>query len=83
MSAPSLLSPWFVVFKLSDFNFEAAGYKEVVYYQSVEEGDASFTKEPKRAMLFATIQQASRIASSEGARVMVLTSKEDADEFAR
>ena len=83
MSAPSILSPWFVVFDLvqaQDTDHE----NELVYYQS------EYSKTPHKlsgdksyAMIYHNLAAASRTAESEAAMVRVLTTKEEAKEFDR
>jgi len=90
MSFPTVLSPWFVVQR---FNWgDETGHNgppidpHMEYYTSAEDdlsGPALFFNDPKRAMIFASLQQSTRVALSEGAHVRVLTSKEEADEFGR
>lgn len=88
MSFPTTLSPWFVVQRIGcECNPAAGGVCEcggaMEYYTNADEGTTIFQFDPRRAMLFMSLAQASRVALSEGAEVRVLATKEEADEFGR
>lgn len=86
MSFPTALSPWFVV--LREHRGPTTYDDDVIlgqeYYTAVDGGaSTAFQSDPKRAMLFMSLQAASRVAAAEGAWVRVLTTKEEAAEFGR
>lgn len=88
MSFPTTLSPWYVVQRLGcDCNVAQAGVCEcggiMEYYTNADEGKTLFQSDHRRAMLFMSLAQASRVAASEGAEVRVLATKEEAAEFGR
>ena len=75
MSAPTLLSPWYVVcYPFVD---------PPMYYTSYEESEKAFRDDPKRAMLFMSLHAAARVAEAEGAEVLVIYSKDQLKEFGR
>jgi hypothetical protein len=82
VSYPTLLGPWFVVQRLyyAESDERLLG---VEYYQHPTEGEECWTRDKRSALLFMSIQQASRIASAETAEVRALTTKEEAKEFDR
>lgn len=76
MSNPTLLSPWYLVQKLSGSDME--------YFQATEkEGDPHFTKKKKEATLFMSLHAASRVALAEVAEVRVLFDSTQVREFGR
>lgn len=83
MSFPTLLSPWYVVQKMKSDGTISGDYLGLEYYTSQEEADRSFQTDPRKAMLFMSLPAAARVASSEGAEIRVLTSKEEANAFGR
>jgi hypothetical protein len=78
MSFPTPLSPWFVVQRLRPLDGDG-----LEFYRSTDEGMGMFDPSPEQAMLFTNLFSASRVAHSEVAHIRLLTSKEDAKEFAR
>lgn len=84
MSYPTILGPWYVVQRLvSNAHRREVEAEFIEYYTSMEEGEETWTPDTKRAMIFMSLHSAVRVAAAEGAHVRVLTSKEEADEFAR
>ena len=79
MSYPTVLSPWFVVYR------EGKKPGEIEYYRRPEnERDIDlFTELHGLAMTFTSLQSADRVAASEGAMIRVLRNKDDAKEFGR
>ena len=80
MSYPTTLSPWYVVYRPSK--------KDTEYYRSPEgtteaEDKILFTESKRTALLFTHLQSAARVATSEGARIRVLVTREEAEEFGR
>lgn len=83
MAHPTTLSPWYVVQKLKQAEYHD-DVAEILYYAAPEEGVTGlFTDLRSRALIFTSIQSASRVAAAEGAEVRVLTTKEESAEFGR
>lgn len=82
MTLPSLHSPWFVVQRVVGLDcMDSDAYVE--YYTSMEDDEKTFSSDAKRAMLFAALTSASRVAEAEGAEIRVLRNEADAKEFGR
>ena len=79
MSYPTVLSPWFVIFR------QRLIPGDIEFYRSPNEADDTeiFTQQRAMAMLFTNIQSAARVAASERAMIRVLVDKEGAKEFGR
>ena len=82
MSYPTVLGPWYVVQRMKSDGTISGDYVGMEYYTMADE-ETMWTEDKKRAMIFATLQQASRIAESEVAEVRVLMCKAEAEEFDR
>ena len=86
MTFPTVLSPWFVVQRITpgDRQLDTGEFLE---YYTAHEGDDSvagvFMTNAKYALLFTGLQSAARVAAAEGAHIRVLTTKEEAEEFGR
>lgn len=79
MSYPTPLGPWFIVQRLRYDDVDKLLGME--YYQSSEDGDEMWVTNKKQALIFSSLQHASRVASSENAEVRVLSSRDEAKEF--
>lgn len=79
MSYPTTLSPYYVVYR------PGSKLGTLEYYRSpADTADTKlFTEQRGLAMLFTNLNSAARVATSEGAEIRVLFSKEDAEEFGR
>lgn len=82
MSYPTVLAPWFVVFRIFYSVMDDSGFHRV-YYSVNEEDNPVWTELPKNAMLFMSLHSATRIAQAEGtgAEIRALASKNDLAEF--
>jgi hypothetical protein len=79
MSFPTVLSPWYIVQQQVEGERGLEG--GTVYYRNDPEGAGTWTSHASMAMLFMSLQAASRIAHALGAEVRVLTTKEDLAPF--
>jgi len=82
MMHPTLLSPWYVVFK----HGVEKGELKVTYYRSpaeVTETDPNVFTDPKHAMLFMSLQTACRVANAADGLVRVIYDKDTLKEFGR
>lgn len=85
MSYPTVLGPWYVIFRIRDDGTASGDYKPPEYYTAMEESETNdpFQPNKKIALLFTSLQSAARVADAEVAEVRVLYSKEHAEEFSR
>ncbi len=80
---PSVLSPWYVVQRLQDSYTPSMEYfVSPESSKEVEEAN-SFTPDKRRAMLFQTLQSATRVAEAADADIRVLYDKKHMKEFNR
>jgi hypothetical protein len=90
MSAPSTLSPWYVVFRESKVATEPH-YSELLWYQSEYSDDKdenglvyTFSPNKKGALILHNLASASRIAKAQpGGMIRALTTEAEAEEFDR
>jgi hypothetical protein len=87
VSFPTIMGPWYVVqrivYGLGRDQRDDFGIRHIDYFTSSEESDQVFQREKKLALLFMSLQSATRVAESEGAEIRVLYNKEHAEEFGR
>jgi hypothetical protein len=83
MSFPTVLSPWYAVYRQRLVH--AAGPGDIEFYRSPNAADDTeiFTEQRAMTMLFTNLQSAARVAASEGAMIRVLVTKEEGREFGR
>lgn len=79
MTFPTMLSPWYVVCRISDQT--TAGVILLEYWSNDGEGQFAWVSNPHEAMIFMNINSAARVADSDGGIVRVLYNKEGAKEF--
>jgi hypothetical protein len=82
-SRPTLLSPWFVVFRLQPHYAEDIGTNAYTqeWYVSQEEDERSWSENPKEARLFTSIHDASRVARGGGGYAVALVDAVDLAEY--
>ena len=85
MAAPSIMSPWYVVFMdIDDPETVEKNGTSIGYYQGeYSPTPHKFSDDKRNAMLFTNLPAAVRTAASEGAYVRVLVTKDEAKEFDR
>lgn len=92
MSAPSVLSPWYVVQRFYEWHNPTKGEPGndytgsggfMTYYTSMEVDTTEFTEEKRHALLFMSLASAARVAEDCVAEVRVLYTEDHAKEFDR
>lgn len=82
MSAPTVLSPWYTVFK--EVNDELVWYQSEYSEDRDEKGEVyTFSPDKRGALLFHSLHSAKRIADPQGAMIRVLVTEAEAKEFDR
>lgn len=84
MSVPTILAPWFIVYRVNNkgTTLDAPQY-EVQWYMSpqTEAAEKVWTTDQQKAMLITSLQSAARIAKTVAGEVRVLTSRDELLEF--
>jgi hypothetical protein len=83
VSKPTILSPWFVVMRLTAGDRQVDTGEFFEWYMSQDEDEEPWTTDRMRARLFSSVHDAHRVARASGGYVVALCDGEDLSEYRR